>query len=1352
MRKHFLLLFLMALLPLAGWAEEYEITVIPTSANKTYGQNDPAVTGSNFRISGERGTIALGTLKGLIDDVLQIVRVQSGEDVNTTTGYSFRLAATAEYVQDADGNTYYIYPDNSQGLLYINPLDISGLTANTDLVLNLVNAQYYTGEQLTPSQNDFTVALANREVASTNATLTYGSDYTISTDDDAYGDNINVGAQSGSVKIVGTGNFTGEATLNFAISGVSIAGATVNYVGGTTGATLTYKGEAWEPVATDFTVTLAGATTPLDAANWQIKANAYEGNATYKDNINAGTGKVTIEGVGDYSGEVEATFQIAKYQVAANGLTIPTTGANAALSNPKFNGKAQKPTVNYNNVKVAANAALPVTEDDIEFTIGENINAGSYNATVSFKENGNYAGSNQTVAYSIEKKPMGEVYKNVTTTGITYTGSAITPEYVLKVANEEDAYALQLTTDYTIVATNNTAANTTNAATIKFKAAENGNFTGETEVTNYSIAAATLTVTPVDINASFGSSINPTVNVTGWKTDADRTAGYTGEVTYTYAGVAPTEYEASANKPTANGTYTITPNIGALEATNYTFALDAEKQTANLTISAGEVVLRVKSQPNLKYGDNAAAYSLEYVSGLSATDAAAFNSADVQNVAYELWNGETNVTATAVNTLNKGSYTIKAVVEAGHDNFEYGNYNVIINSGTLTINKRPLTDAVVAVNVTGAYTYKGEVFTIDDVTYTVKLNNNDVANDENANYTAATANNLNSTVDAEAVWNAMPTNTPAKVQAKAEYRNNNIAKVVITAAENGNFSGSAEAFFSIAKKQLNVTADDKSYTYGGEQPAYTAQIDTDDLTERDANLNVFATSSDVTAILKAKLASGTGNTIGEWYDQANEKGIQPYNLALKNYTPVYHYGKLTILPGELTLAVKDYNEKYGDAYDTDNFELVYVSGLAADKVDQWATLIDQTNVTYTAVDPANTDTEIAAANVPTTVGGTVKLKATGATSTNYNITYNLGTYTVVKRPIALKLENQNIDFGGEIDKTAEGVDAKISLVNIAGNNFIGDDNLADFVADETIKFVIADGADQISDTETENAIQATLNHANYELDTDNCVWGTLTVGAAAQLVLDNTANLSEAIEGYNGKSNIVVTFGNVEIAKEKWYAMVLPFNTSVQEFSSKLGYAIVDTLNEANNTKNIQFRLHMQDLPANKPFIFKVYKNVNLNTVNFTGKAIVYAENLAADGVAAKDEFGNKFIGLYDKKTGLQANEWRLIVNADKNADGTYKYDKWVYGSATNTSNVLPLAAYVQSVVAGGEGDDAAHFNAPIFEIEEANGSTTVIKGINDDAQSIDAEGWYMLNGMKMQGAPTQKGVYIQNGKKIVVK
>ena len=46
----------------------------------------------------------------------------------------------------------------------------------------------------------------------------------------------------------------------------------------------------------------------------------------------------------------------------------------------------------------------------------------------------------------------------------------------------------------------------------------------------------------------------------------------------------------------------------------------------------------------------------------------------------------------------------------------------------------------------------------------------------------------------------------------------------------------------------------------------------------------------------------------------------------------------------------------------------------------------------------------------------------------------------------------------------------------------------------------------------------------------------------------------------------------------------------------------------------------------------------------------------------------------------------------------------------------------------------------------------TVVTGINDLQTAQDANSWYTVNGMKLNGKPARKGLYIQNGQKVVIK
>ena len=48
--------------------------------------------------------------------------------------------------------------------------------------------------------------------------------------------------------------------------------------------------------------------------------------------------------------------------------------------------------------------------------------------------------------------------------------------------------------------------------------------------------------------------------------------------------------------------------------------------------------------------------------------------------------------------------------------------------------------------------------------------------------------------------------------------------------------------------------------------------------------------------------------------------------------------------------------------------------------------------------------------------------------------------------------------------------------------------------------------------------------------------------------------------------------------------------------------------------------------------------------------------------------------------------------------------------------------------------------------------TTTGIISTTGDTDLTDKEGWYTLSGMKLEGKPTTKGLYINNGKKVIIK
>ena len=245
----------------------------------------------------------------------------------------------------------------------------------------------------------------------------------------------------------------------------------------------------------------------------------------------------------------------------------------------------------------------------------------------------------------------------------------------------------------------------------------------------------------------------------------------------------------------------------------------------------------------------------------------------------------------------------------------------------------------------------------------------------------------------------------------------------------------------------------------------------------------------------------------------------------------------------------------------------------------------------------------------------------------------------------------------------------------------------------------------------------------------------------ADIVKDNAPknNAQQLIADYDQLEGIKVSFdGNVAMVAEKWYAMVLPFDVTVKEVSDAFGYAVVETLDK--NSNDIHFKIQMQSIPANTPFIVKIYDAKKLNDVKFTNKTIVYAA--AEDIVAFNKDESAAFYGTYVGKTGFTGKEYFFPMSTSADPE------KYYYGSDTNTTFLRPLGSYIKDL------SDALAGARNIY-IDEVDGTTTAIGGVavaEDADASVEgsfAEGWYTITGVKLTAEPTVSGTYIYNGKKV---
>lgn len=378
----------------------------------------------------------------------------------------------------------------------------------------------YTGNELTQT---VTVTVNGK-------TLTVGTDYTVSD---------LTGTEPGSypVTVAGTGNYTGTVTKSFEIAKADISSAEITYDAGPYG----YTGKEWKPeVAVSFNVAALTADTDYTVS--------------YENNINAGTAKIIITGIGDhFTGSTEKTFTINSAEIS--GCTF------APIADVTYNTKAHTP-----EVTVAISGRTLEADKDYTVSYDSNINAGTATVTVTGK--GNFTGT-ASKTFTINK-----------------AGLTLNPCTISELCTETDLKTRTLPSDFFL------AGETETGFSIKLTAVEGGDdifavapavVEGENKITfrlknEVGAATFTVTVTPVSGNYNGGSyaltiSTHDRTDVsgsisfpdgsavytgTGIKYENATISGYSGTLRYGYTPNASTGASLDASGlPLTVGTYTV---------------------------------------------------------------------------------------------------------------------------------------------------------------------------------------------------------------------------------------------------------------------------------------------------------------------------------------------------------------------------------------------------------------------------------------------------------------------------------------------------------------------------------------------------------------------------------------------------------------------------------------------------------------------------------------------------------------------------------------------------------------------------------------------------------------------------
>jgi hypothetical protein len=170
-------------------------------------------------------------------------------------------------------------------------------------------------------------------------------------------------------------------------------------------------------------------------------------------------------------------------------------------------------------------------------------------------------------------------------------------------------------------------------------------------------------------------------------------------------------------------------------------------------------------------------------------------------------------------------------------------------------------------------------------------------------------------------------------------------------------------------------------------------------------------------------------------------------------------------------------------------------------------------------------------------------------------------------------------------------------------------------------------------------------------------------------------------------------------------------------------------------------------LAANTPYLFKP---------KATGPVLFHGEAAASSTAGtASDTEGWTFQGTYariDWTTDPQTIYGFAATNATTISPGTFFRVK-----GGSNSYILPFRAYLDAAGGGSAAPRrGAAENLPsrmTVRLVNADGETTSLTPNSPGlSQGEGSEYWYDLSGRKLDKQPTQKGVYINNGKKVVIK
>ncbi|MBQ7472306.1 MAG: hypothetical protein IJS97_07790 [Prevotella sp.] len=505
---------------------------------------------------------------------------------------------------------------------------------------------------------------------------------------------------------------------------------------------------------------------------------------------------------------------------------------------------------------------------------------------------------------------------------------------------------------------------------------------------------------------------------------------------------------------------------------------------------------------------------------------------------------------------------------------------------------------------------------------------------------------------------------------------------------------SAEAWTSLITKVNAVTTalDDISFatTYGTVKNELVAQMDA-----TDASLRLFKSYQAMSEGVRS-LLGGEADSSETDNDDSEQTAIGVLNEAFDSYMLAQDEPfNVSAFLGENL----DFSQPQGDVINTDNSNAIYaVTGWEVDyaDADTWAVVQNQhpsyPSQLYIRKNWGSSATTLTANKQKMLPAGKYKL-ALSWNSTMENMT-NLSSFSL----------GNNVTAIGEATNGAK----KLTY---------------EFSVDEPTAFDLVIGFQKTG-----------TGNTPAQLIVDDV---TLTCLPTTITLYDNADN-SETLSAFVGQRGAVTIHGRTLYKDAAWNTLCLPFDMTEDQVAAQLNPSALMTLDAEtpyhghvtgieDNTLYLNFKA-TTSIDAGKPYLIKWETDDNIVNPRFMGVVV--------GGVSQEPIYSNDgsvaFVGTYNPVDMTANDKTRLMLGTSNN----------LYWPTVNMV-VGAFRAYFQL---------SEEAEARAIELNFGEETVTAIDGCVSVKDQPAGNTYYTLDGRMLPSAPTMKGVYIHNNRKVIIK